>query len=103
MNDSMPVDEAFGVIARVARGVSVPVTADLEAGYGLSPEDLVGRLLDAGAVGCNLEDTDHHGGAGRCPRSQRRPPRSRDARIDDHAAEDGWSAVRDHRSQPAAG
>jgi 2-methylisocitrate lyase-like PEP mutase family enzyme len=63
-NDSMPVDEAFGIIARITRSVSVPVTADVEAGYGLSPEDLVERLLDAGAVGCNLEDTDHHGGAG---------------------------------------
>jgi 2-methylisocitrate lyase-like PEP mutase family enzyme len=63
-NDSMPVDEAFGVIARITRSVPVPVTADVEAGYGLSPRDLVERLLDAGAVGGNLEDTDHHGGAG---------------------------------------
>ena len=63
-NDSMPVDEALGVIARVTRSVPVPVTADVEAGYRLPPEDLVERLLDAGAVGCNLEDTDHHGGAG---------------------------------------
>ena len=60
----MPVDEAFGVIARITRNVSVPVTADVEAGYGLSAKELVERLLDAGAVGCNLEDTDHHGGAG---------------------------------------
>jgi 2-methylisocitrate lyase-like PEP mutase family enzyme len=63
-DDSMPVDEAFRVIARIARNVSVPITADVEAGYGLSPPDLVERLLDAGAVGCNLEDTDHHGAAG---------------------------------------
>jgi 2-methylisocitrate lyase-like PEP mutase family enzyme len=63
-NDSMPVSEAFGVIAGIARSVSVPVTADVEAGYGLSPENLVDRLLFAGAVGCNLEDTDHHGGGG---------------------------------------
>jgi 2-methylisocitrate lyase-like PEP mutase family enzyme len=63
-NDSMPVDEAFGVIARITRSVSVPLSADVEAGYRLSPKDLVGRLLDAGAVGCNLEDTEHHGGAG---------------------------------------
>ena len=60
-DDSMPVDEAFDVIARIARSVSVPVTADVEAGYRLSPKDLVKRLLEAGAVGCNLEDTDHHG------------------------------------------
>lgn len=63
-DDSMPVDEAFGVIARITRSVSVPVTADVEAGYGLSPEHLVARLLDTGAVGCNVEDTDHHGGGG---------------------------------------
>jgi 2-methylisocitrate lyase-like PEP mutase family enzyme len=50
-NDSMPVDEAFGVIDRITRSVSVPVTADAEAGYGLSPRDLVERLLDAQAVG----------------------------------------------------
>ena len=59
-NDSMPPDEAFGAIARIVRGVSVPVSADVEAGYGLSPKALVERLLTAGAVGCNLEDTDHH-------------------------------------------
>ena len=63
-NDSMPVDEAFGVVARITRSVSVPVTADVEAGYGLAPEDLIERLLEAGAVGCNLEDTEHHGAAG---------------------------------------
>jgi 2-methylisocitrate lyase-like PEP mutase family enzyme len=63
-DDSMPVDEAFGVIARITRSVPVPVTADVEAGYGLSPDDLVARLLDTGAVGCNVEDTDHHDGGG---------------------------------------
>jgi 2-methylisocitrate lyase-like PEP mutase family enzyme len=61
-DDSMPVDKAFGVVARIASGVSAPVTADVEAGYGLAPEEIVERLLDAGAVGCNLEDTDHRGG-----------------------------------------
>jgi len=39
------------------------VTADVEGGYGLSAPDLVARLLDAGAVGCNLEDTAHPGTA----------------------------------------
>jgi 2-methylisocitrate lyase-like PEP mutase family enzyme len=63
-DDSMPVDEAFAVVARIARSVPVPVTADIEAGYGLSPEDLIALLLEAGAVGCNLEDTNHHGGGG---------------------------------------
>jgi 2-methylisocitrate lyase-like PEP mutase family enzyme len=63
-NDTMPVEEAFGVIARIARSVPLPLTADIEAGYGLSPMELIERLLDVGAVGCNLEDTDHRGGGG---------------------------------------
>jgi len=54
-----PVDEMFAAVARIARVVDVPVTADIESGYGLSPAEVVRRLLDAGAVGCNLEDTDH--------------------------------------------
>ena len=58
--EGTPPDEMFAAIHRIARAVDgVPVTADIEAGYGLSPEDLVERLLGAGAVGCNLEDTDH--------------------------------------------
>jgi 2-methylisocitrate lyase-like PEP mutase family enzyme len=42
--------------------VSVPVTVDAEAGYGMRPRELVDRLLEIGAVGCNLEDTDHREG-----------------------------------------
>ena len=38
------------------------MTVDAEAGYGLPAAELVERLLEAGAVGCNLEDTDHAGG-----------------------------------------
>jgi 2-methylisocitrate lyase-like PEP mutase family enzyme len=57
-----PPDEMFAAVWRIARTVEVPVTADIEAGYGLSPEEIVQRLLDAGAVGCNLEDTDHAAG-----------------------------------------
>jgi 2-methylisocitrate lyase-like PEP mutase family enzyme len=57
--EQTPADEMFAAIARIARAVDVPVTADIEAGYGLSPAEIVRRLIDAGAVGCNLEDTDH--------------------------------------------
>src|SRR5262245_3425982 len=60
--ERMTADEALAVVARVASAVSVPVTADLEAGYGLEPADLAERLLAAGAVGCNLEDTDRPSG-----------------------------------------
>lgn len=54
-----PWQEMFAAAGRVAGAVDVPVTVDAEAGYGLRPRELVDRLLEAGAVGCNLEDTDH--------------------------------------------
>ncbi|MFF5218182.1 isocitrate lyase/phosphoenolpyruvate mutase family protein [Micromonospora sp. NPDC000442] len=53
-----PPDEMFAAVARITRAVPVPVTADLERGYGRKPDELVTRLLDAGAVGLNLEDSD---------------------------------------------
>src|SRR5205085_1180670 len=60
--EQTPVDEVFAALARIARVVQVPVTANIEAGYGLAPDQLIHRLLESGAVGCNLEDTDHtHG------------------------------------------
>lgn len=52
-------DAVFAALARITRAVDVPVTADVEDGYGLAPDQLAQRLLDAGAVGCNLEDSDH--------------------------------------------
>jgi 2-methylisocitrate lyase-like PEP mutase family enzyme len=52
-----PPDEMFGAIRRIARVVDIPVSADVEAGYGLPAAELVDRLLEAGAVGCNLEDS----------------------------------------------
>jgi len=52
-----PIDEAFAAITRIVRSVDVPVTADVEAGYGLAPNELVERLLETGAVGCNVEDS----------------------------------------------
>ncbi|MEU0392893.1 isocitrate lyase/phosphoenolpyruvate mutase family protein [Streptomyces sp. NPDC006208] len=53
-----PADEMFAAVARIVRAVDVPVTADVEAGYGLNPKELVARILQTGAVGCNLEDSD---------------------------------------------
>jgi 2-methylisocitrate lyase-like PEP mutase family enzyme len=58
-----PPDEIFAAVKRIARTLEVPLSADLEGGYGLAPEDFVQRMLQAGAVGCNLEDTNRHGDA----------------------------------------
>jgi 2-methylisocitrate lyase-like PEP mutase family enzyme len=51
----------FAAVKRIANSVEIPVTADIEGGYGLEPRDLVERLIDSGAAGMNVEDTDHHG------------------------------------------
>jgi 2-methylisocitrate lyase-like PEP mutase family enzyme len=59
----LPVDVAFGALRRIADAVKLPVTADLEDGYGLSPAEFVDRLVGAGACGANLEDTDQRVGA----------------------------------------
>jgi len=63
--EGAPAAEMLAAAARIARAVSVPVSVDAEAGYGLPPAELVDRLLQAGAAGCNLEDTDHGRGTRR--------------------------------------
>jgi len=57
-------EAAFVQLRQITSAVDVPVTADLEGGYDLAPEELVDALLGAGAVGCNIEDTDHATGDG---------------------------------------
>lgn len=53
-----PGEEMLTAVARIARSVDVPVTADIENGYSLRPAELVTRLLEAGLAGCNLEDSE---------------------------------------------
>ncbi|HZK91118.1 MAG TPA: isocitrate lyase/phosphoenolpyruvate mutase family protein [Stellaceae bacterium] len=57
--EAAPWDEIVGQTARIARAVRVPVTADIEAGFGATPEAVarsIGDIIGAGAVGVNLED-----------------------------------------------
>jgi 2-methylisocitrate lyase-like PEP mutase family enzyme len=61
-HEGAPAHEMLAAAARISRSVDVPVTVDAEAGYGMAPAELVAALRDAGAAGCNLEDTDHAGG-----------------------------------------
>ena len=52
-------DEMLDVVGRVARAVRVPVTADMESGYGKTPEEIAEftkALVASGAVGLNFED-----------------------------------------------
>jgi 2-methylisocitrate lyase-like PEP mutase family enzyme len=52
-------EQMLAVVARIAAKVKIPVSADVEAGYGDRPEDAAltaERLIAAGAIGLNLED-----------------------------------------------
>jgi 2-methylisocitrate lyase-like PEP mutase family enzyme len=53
--EDMPVDVALAAIEEITRAVSVPVTADLEAGYG-DAFTTVRRAVGVGIVGANIED-----------------------------------------------
>lgn len=59
-HEATPPEAMFAAVARIACTVDVPVTADVEAGYRLSSETLVEELLEAGAVGLNVEDSVHN-------------------------------------------
>src|SRR4029077_7570475 len=55
----VPAREMIEAVARIARAVKVPLTADIEHAYGGTPgavADIVLRVIAAGAVGINIED-----------------------------------------------
>lgn len=61
-----PFSEVVAAVERIVRVVDLPVTVDLEAGYGATAEavgDAVRAIIDAGAIGINLEDGLHAPGA----------------------------------------
>jgi 2-methylisocitrate lyase-like PEP mutase family enzyme len=56
---ALPFDAIVSTVGEIARVVSVPITADIEAGYGGGGDaaaESVARVLDAGAAGINIED-----------------------------------------------
>jgi 2-methylisocitrate lyase-like PEP mutase family enzyme len=61
-HEGAPVGEMLAAAARIARAVTLPVSVDFEAGYGLAPREIAQRLIAAGAAGMNLEDSSHRGG-----------------------------------------
>jgi 2-methylisocitrate lyase-like PEP mutase family enzyme len=58
-NEAMSLEDALDGIRRITAAVDVPVSADMESGYDTAAAELVERVLDAGAVGINIEDTVH--------------------------------------------
>ena len=64
--ERVPLDFALENLGRIARSTDLPVTVDLESGYGGTPGEVgrtIERSIEAGAVGCNLEDSEPATGA----------------------------------------
>ena len=64
--EAAPWPEVVAATARIVRVVSVPVTADIEAGFGDTPESVgksISEIIRAGVVGVNLEDGTPRGAA----------------------------------------
>ncbi|SDE33537.1 isocitrate lyase/PEP mutase family protein [Glycomyces harbinensis] len=59
--DAIDRETALAAIERVVKAVDVPVTADIESGFGATPKDVAETLAavaGTGAVGVNIEDSD---------------------------------------------
>jgi 2-methylisocitrate lyase-like PEP mutase family enzyme len=58
--EHIPLSLAIDNLHRIVGVTDLPVTVDLESGYGDAPEVIgktIGLAIDAGAIGCNLEDS----------------------------------------------
>ena len=58
--EQVPLDVAMANLERIARAVALPVSVDLESGYGATPAAVaatIERSIVAGAIGCNIEDS----------------------------------------------
>ncbi len=57
--EQIPFDQMLTVLERIVNAVNVPISADIEAGYGITVEEVVTnvqRIIETGAVGINIED-----------------------------------------------
>jgi len=57
--EQLPLELLAVVVRRICETVQVPVSVDLEAGYGRTATEVgasIARIIDAGAVGVNIED-----------------------------------------------
>src|SRR5579871_5048572 len=57
--ENVPFDVVTGLVSRMTASVSIPVSIDLEAGYGDTPDAAAKsatQILKAGAIGINIED-----------------------------------------------
>lgn len=58
--ERIPLDLALDNLQRIVAATALPVSVDMESGYGKTAAEVgesIGRTIEAGAVGCNLEDS----------------------------------------------
>ena len=60
--EGMSFEDVLTRVAQITAAVDVPVSVDIESGYGLPATRLIEGLLSVGAVGLNIEDTVHSEG-----------------------------------------
>jgi 2-methylisocitrate lyase-like PEP mutase family enzyme len=60
--EGMSFDDLTDRVAQITGAVDVPISVDIESGYGETPQRIIDGLLAAGAVGFNIEDTVHKEG-----------------------------------------
>jgi len=60
--EGMTFDDVLTRVKQITAAVDAPISVDIESGYGETPTRLIEGLLDAGAVGLNIEDTVHSEG-----------------------------------------
>jgi len=71
--EKLPFELALSNLERIVRATDLPVSIDLESGYGTDPAgvgEAIGRAVAAGAVGCNIEDSLPAAGSLRDPADQ---------------------------------
>ncbi|MFD9537284.1 isocitrate lyase/phosphoenolpyruvate mutase family protein [Streptomyces sp. NPDC060010] len=61
-HEGQTFEEVLAAVRPIIAAVDVPVSVDLEAGYGQEPADLITGLTEVGGVGLNIEDTVHSDG-----------------------------------------
>ncbi|MEU4142307.1 isocitrate lyase/PEP mutase family protein [Streptomyces parvulus] len=61
-HEGQTFEEVLAAVRPIIAAVDVPVSVDLEAGYGRQPADLIAGLTEVGGAGLNVEDTVHSEG-----------------------------------------
>jgi 2-methylisocitrate lyase-like PEP mutase family enzyme len=60
--ENIPFNDLLALLKKITKSVDLPVTADIESGYGENDSQLrenIKLLLNTGIVGINIEDADH--------------------------------------------